>query len=163
MTSKMNNYMRARAKANERSPYSKRTSERVIMCAGALYSVFMAVFFALAYGGLIPGVEDAAESSAQTLQALTRNSSNTALVILYVVVTAIVAVVTVVVAVKFVKPGLRNSKVIGWMVFTLVYALVTADTVGLLAFGIAFGIYMTRDWRLIKAVMAAQKPDSSKR
>ncbi|KAB7790618.1 hypothetical protein [Bifidobacterium leontopitheci] len=158
MTSKMNNYMRARAKANERSPYSKRTPERVIMCIGAVYSVAMAVFFALAYGGLIPGMEDAAQASSQTLQALTRNASNTALVIFYVIVTAAVAAATVVVAVRFVKPGLRNGKVIGWMIFTLVYSMITADTIGLLAFGIAFGLYMTRDWQLIKAVMAAKKP-----
>ena len=35
MTSKQNNYLREREKANARSPFSKRTPERVIMCAGA--------------------------------------------------------------------------------------------------------------------------------
>ena len=47
MTSKQNNYLREREKANARSPFSKRTPERVIMCAGAVYSVGMAIFFAL--------------------------------------------------------------------------------------------------------------------
>ena len=36
MTSKQNNYLREREKANARSPFSKRTPERVIMCAGAV-------------------------------------------------------------------------------------------------------------------------------
>lgn len=53
MTSKQNNYLREREKANARSPFSKRTPERVIMCAGAVYSVGMAIFFALSYFGVI--------------------------------------------------------------------------------------------------------------
>ena len=88
MTSKQNNYLREREKANARSPFSKRTPERVIMCAGAVYSVGMAIFFALSYFGVISSTSEAARTSAQAVTALSRNSSNTALIILYAIVTA---------------------------------------------------------------------------
>ena len=94
MTSKQNNYLREREKANARSPFSKRTPERVIMCAGAVYSVGMAIFFALSYFGVISSTSEAARTSAQAVTALSRNSSNTALIILYAIVTAGVAAVT---------------------------------------------------------------------
>ena len=58
MTSKQNNYLREREKANARSPFSKRTPERVIMCAGAVYSVGMAIFFALSYFGVISSTSE---------------------------------------------------------------------------------------------------------
>ena len=124
MTSKQNNYLREREKANARSPFSKRTPERVIMCAGAVYSVGMAIFFALSYFGVISSTSEAARTSAQAVTALSRNSSNTALIILYAIVTAGVAAVTI-------------------------------YMVGLIAFGVAFGMYMTRDWQLLRAVNAA--------
>ena len=131
MTSKQNNYLREREKANARSPFSKRTPERVIMCAGAVYSVGMAIFFALSYFGVISSTSEAARTSAQAVTALSRNSSNTALIILYAIVT------------------------VGWMIFVMVFSLFTADMVGLIAFGVAFGMYMTRDWQLLRAVNAA--------
>lgn len=105
MTSKQNNYLREREKANARSPFSKRTPERVIMCAGAVYSVGMAIFFALSYFGVISSTSEAARTSAQAVTALSRNSSNTALIILYAIVTAGVAAVTIYMAVKHMQPG----------------------------------------------------------
>ena len=41
------------------------------------------------------------------------------------------------------------------MIFVMVFSLFTADMVGLIAFGGAFGMYMTRDWQLLRAVNAA--------
>lgn len=155
MTSKQNNYLREREKANARSPFSKRTPERVIMCAGAVYSVGMAIFFALSYFGVISSTSEAARTSAQAVTALSRNSSNTALIILYAVVTAGVAAVTIYMAVKHMQPGPRFKWTVGWMIFVMVFSLFTADMVGLIAFGVAFGMYMTRDWQLLRAVNAA--------
>lgn len=155
MTSKQNNYLREREKANARSPFSKRTPERVIMCAGAVYSVGMAIFFALSYFGVISSTSEAARTSAQAVTALSRNSSNTALIILYAIVTAGVAAVTIYMAVKHMQPGPRFKWTVGWMIFVMVFSLFTADMVGLIAFGVAFGMYMTRDWQLLRAVNAA--------
>ncbi|RSX51369.1 hypothetical protein D2E25_1803 [Bifidobacterium goeldii] len=143
-----NNYLRERARAAAPSAYSKRTPERVLMCVGALYSMIMAIFYALAYAGLIPGAQEAAQSSAGTVSALTHSGGNTALISLYVIVTIAIAVLTVIVAARDMAPGPRVRRVTGWMIFLLVFSLITVDMVALIAFGVAFGLYMTRDWSL---------------
>ena len=104
---------------------------------------------------MISSTSEAARTSAQAVTALSRNSSNTALIILYAIVTAGVAAVTIYMAVKHMQPGPRFKWTVGWMIFVMVFSLFTADMVGLIAFGVAFGMYMTRDWQLLRAVNAA--------
>lgn len=161
-----NNYLRARAAAEAPSPYSKRTPERVLLCTGAVYAMVMAIFLALSYAGVIPSSEsyvassDAAGATSVSVGAasvLTRNASNTVFVGLYLVAAIAVAVVSVIVAWKAMNPGVRSAFTTGWMVFLLVFALITVDVVALIAFGFAFGLYMTRDRALIRAARAARR------
>ncbi|OZG69496.1 hypothetical protein [Bifidobacterium eulemuris] len=129
-----NNYLRQQRAAAV--AFQKRTPERALIWAGSLYLAGMAVVLVLGSMGVIPSADGTLVGGGQV-----------GYVAMYAVASIAVAAVSAFVAFKYIVPGHPNRKVVYWLVFVLVFSLVTFDTLALIVFAVALGFYATRDRR----------------